>query len=57
MDRTPNQQTTKMHPASLLLLRQIAQHTGEKQVAVLHRLLAREWRRLQRTAPQKAMPC
>lgn len=48
MDRNPNQQTTKIHPDSVRLLRQIAQRTGEKQYAVLARLLAQEWQRLER---------
>ena len=47
MERNPNQQTTKINPMSLHLLRQIAQRTGEKQYAVLHRLLTREWERLE----------
>ena len=37
----------KITPAALQLLRMITQSTGEKQYAVLARLLAAEWSRVQ----------
>lgn len=40
--------TIKVPPDVHRLLRQIAAATGEKQYAVLHRLLAQEWSRLER---------
>lgn len=46
----------KVPPEVHRLLRMLAAHTGEKQYAVLARLLAAEWRRVQRqdgAAPQK----
>ena len=44
----------KLDLAAWRLLKQITAHTGEKHYAVLARLLAREWQRLQaRTAQRK----
>jgi hypothetical protein len=37
----------KIKPAALRLLRLIAATTGEKQYAILDRLLTREWERVQ----------
>jgi hypothetical protein len=48
--------TLKVPPEVHRLLRQVAASTGEKQYAVLARLLAAEWQRVQRadgTRPQK----
>lgn len=53
----PNQQhNLKLSTAALRLLRLIAAHTGERQYAILARLLAQEWQRVQRagdTTPQQ----
>ena len=40
--------TQKLPQETHRLLKRIAAHTGEKQYAVLHRLLAAEWQRVQR---------
>lgn len=57
----PNQQhSCKMNPATWRLLKQIAAHTGEKHYAVLARLLAQEWQRLQTStnpSPQGVETC
>lgn len=52
MDRRPNQETLKVSRETLVLVRQIAALTGEKQYRVLHRLLTREWARLERQRQQ-----
>jgi hypothetical protein len=51
----PHQQhNAKIDAATLRTLKRIAAATGEKQYAVLARLVAAEWHRVQSTPPQTA---